>query len=203
MYQPCDFCTPLDRITAASLWRLKAHTLLKMDLAVDNDRDGEVTFRGTDATSEDEPFRFWLNNDSDVAEVGESPTGAADSSNNEISTKRDLEDFARLSFTTDAIQDQLKNGTIELGFKWKDAEKNPALKIYWSAMSDGSKFYVEDDNEADLNGTNLSSFNDVFDFGFTFASTRFWNDIFGSFRGQSSEWLRSFFECSRFASPCA
>ena len=150
MYQPCDFCTPLDRITAASLWRLKAHTLLKMDLAVDNDRDGEVTFRGTDATSEDEPFRFWLNNDSDVAEVGESPTGAADSSNNEISTKRDLEDFARLSFTTDAIQDQLKNGTIELGFKWKDAENNPALKIYWSAMSDGSKFYVEDDNEADL-----------------------------------------------------
>ncbi|MBT63962.1 MAG: hypothetical protein CML13_12200 [Puniceicoccaceae bacterium] len=121
-----------------------------MDMAVDGDRDGEVTFEGADTTSEDEPFRFWLNNDSDIAEVGESPTGAADSSNNEISTKRDLEDFARLSFTTDVIQDQLKSGDIELGFKWKGAEGSPSLKLYWSAMSDGSKLYVEDDEEADL-----------------------------------------------------
>jgi hypothetical protein len=44
----------------------------------------------------------------------------------------------------------------------------------------------------DPNGTNLSSFNDVFDFGFTFVSTRFWNDVFRSIRGQSKEWFRSF-----------
>ena len=126
--------------------------LLKVDIAVDNNRDGEVEFANVaDETTEDEPYRFWLNNDFDTTEVDELPGGAtADSSDNEIKTKRDLEDFTRLSFTTDAIQDQLKAGTIELGFKWKDAEGSPSLKLYWSAMSDGSKLYVEDDGEADL-----------------------------------------------------
>jgi len=37
MYQPCNFCTPLDPITAASLWRLKADSLLKVDLDIDSD----------------------------------------------------------------------------------------------------------------------------------------------------------------------
>ncbi len=40
MYQPCDFCTHLDPITAASLWRLKADRLLKVDVE-------SIDFKGT------------------------------------------------------------------------------------------------------------------------------------------------------------
>jgi hypothetical protein len=122
-----------------------------VELAVDNDRNGEVSFAdSTDDTTDSQPYRFWVNDDSDTAEIGESPSGASDSSDNEIKTKRDLEDFARLSFTAEGIEDQLKNGDIELGFKWKNDSDGPSLKLYWSAMSSGSKLYVEDDTEADL-----------------------------------------------------
>lgn len=125
--------------------------LLKVDVAVDNNRDGEVSFTDSgDDTTESEPYRFWVNDDSDTSEVGESPSGANDSSDNEIKTKRDLEDFTRLSFQAEGIEDQLKNGDIELGFKWKNPSNGPSLKLYWSAMSDGSKLYVEDDTNAAL-----------------------------------------------------
>ena len=43
MYQPCDFCTHLDPITAASLWRLKADRLLKMDLDIVHPASGELS----------------------------------------------------------------------------------------------------------------------------------------------------------------
>ncbi|NBB81374.1 MAG: hypothetical protein GVY36_18360 [Verrucomicrobia bacterium] len=148
--QPCALRTPLDPAGAAFFWRSKAYTLLKVDVAVDNNRDGEVSFDGTDVTTEEQPFRFWLNDDSDITEIGESPSGVADSADNEITTKRDLEDFTRLSFRAEGIEEQLKNGDIELGFKWKNASDSPSLKLYWSAMASGSKLYVEDDSEADL-----------------------------------------------------
>ena len=43
---------------------------VKLQLAVDANRDGNVTFNAADATSTDKPYRFWVNNDYDGFDPG-------------------------------------------------------------------------------------------------------------------------------------
>src|SRR5207237_8926396 len=87
--------------------------LLQANLAVDGSRDGQMSFddpfvRGADNTTSDKPYRFWLNDDDDTElnyyGEGGSPTGPLeqeqvpaprpDSSLHQITSKRNLEDFA-------------------------------------------------------------------------------------------------------------
>ena len=52
MYKKCGIGPHLAPITAAFSWRSKAHTLLKVDVAVDGNRDGEIEFaNATDRTT--------------------------------------------------------------------------------------------------------------------------------------------------------
>ena len=122
--------------------------LLPVDLKVDANRDGEIT--SSDETSESEPYRFWINNDSDTEEDSEDSTATvADSIDSSIGTQRDLEDFNRVWFNIGGMHDQLKSGEMQLGFKWTDiAEGSPSVKLYWSADAEGGRDYLTDEGAA-------------------------------------------------------
>jgi hypothetical protein len=77
-------------------------TVYVVSMNLDANHDGEMdrTFYGPDPTSVTKPFRFWINDDNDGADYSDgweiNAPGVPDYRDNEIKTKRDLEDFARL-----------------------------------------------------------------------------------------------------------
>ena len=100
---------------------------ISADLAVDMNRDGEITFDEKDETTLEKPFRFWVNHDIDDADhigdpeidenvVDENPETPIDSADTEIKTNRDLEDFTRIKIkATGVTLDQLRQGVILIG----------------------------------------------------------------------------------------
>lgn len=92
--------------------------IVKICMAVDNNRDGNISFGGEDLTSKDNPYRFWINNDCDdeafykswinddgdndgisddnVSKLDRSGTNDPDFEDDAPNSLRDLEDFSRL-----------------------------------------------------------------------------------------------------------
>lgn len=138
--------------------------LVPADIAVDANRDGVIRFSGnlagtqgnpTDRTTEDKPFRFWLNDDCDL-DTGELvPVFITDAAPNiigglyTIGSNRDLEDFTRLWLYIGGLQDAIAAGTIKVGLKWKNTEgSHPSINVYRSAATDGSDGYLKSDTDA-------------------------------------------------------
>ena len=151
--------------------------LLQANLAVDGNRDGQMSFndpfvRDADKTTSDKPYRFWLNDDDDTAFDYDSETGRQigpkeeeqvppaypDYSLHHINSKRNLEDFARLWIDLSGATDALDWG-MQIGLKWKNVTGAPAINIYPSADGDGSSSYVTDDAAAQSQITGV--FNDA------------------------------------------
>ncbi len=137
-------------------------SLIPVDLAVDANRDGTIKFAGNlndpavagkprDMTEKSRPFRFWINNDHDVSDTnadGEDLSGVADSADDVIKTRRDLEDFTRLHIYLGGLQEAIGRGDIRVGLKWKNATGPVAIKIYTSADAEGSDEYLHDEDSA-------------------------------------------------------
>ncbi|PYL92756.1 MAG: hypothetical protein DMF14_02740, partial [Verrucomicrobia bacterium] len=151
--------------------------LLQANLAVDGNRDGQMSFndpfvRDADKTTSDKPYRFWLNDDDDTAFDYDSETGRQigpkeeeqvppaypDYSLHHINSKRNLEDFARLWIDLSGATDAHDWG-MQIGLKWKNVTGAPAINIYPSADGDGSSSYVTDDAAAQSQITGV--FNDA------------------------------------------
>ena len=99
-------------------------------LAVDADRDGEIRFDLSDATTTSRPFRFWVNNDSDVGAV-EILTATADYLGGKIQGLRDLEDFARLWISLDGLNDLWSQPGFRVALEWRNVTAGqPAIHIY-------------------------------------------------------------------------
>lgn len=137
-------------------------TLLPVELAVDGNRDGTISLSGSggnDQTTEDKPYRFWLNDDQDTDTSGTTgdivPITQRDSTSGNIVSKRDLEDWTRLwiSFKGDAtlIKNMVQNGdTVALEFEplSSGTDPTPSIKICEAAESSGSTGYINDDGTA-------------------------------------------------------
>jgi len=138
--------------------------LLQANLAVDGNRDGQMSFndpfvRDADKTTSDKPYRFWLNDDDDTelsygdggatspAESEMVPASRPDYSLHQMVSKRNLEDFARLWLDVGGAQDALSWG-IQIGLKWKNVTGAPAINIYPSADGDGKNDYLSDETAA-------------------------------------------------------
>src|SRR6267154_1609760 len=151
--------------------------LLQANLAVDGNRDGQMSFddpfvRDADKTTSDKPYRFWLNDDDDTElnynGEGGSPTGPLekdqvpaprpDSSLHKITSKRNLEDFARLWIDLSGATDALDWG-MQIGLKWKNVTGAPAINIYPSADGEGSTSYLT--SEAAAQSQIAGVFNDA------------------------------------------
>jgi hypothetical protein len=127
-------------------------TLLPAEVAVDADRDGEITFGKKDKTTTEKPYRFWINDDDDdVDGTGGTrdhvPIAEPDHQNNSIDYIRDLEDLARLAFDVNCFWPQIKSGEIKLGFKWSDtSEGNPSINIFRQVDQSGkaAQYFVSE-----------------------------------------------------------
>lgn len=147
----------------------QVYLLVPAELMVDGNRDGQMSFddgeiHNADLTSEDRPYRFWLNDDDDTdrqlveggqpegepKEVEVVPAPRPDSSLHQIVSKRNLEDFTRLWINLTGIADAVKAGDFEVGLRWADVAPgtNPSINIYPSADGSGSDSYLKDDGAA-------------------------------------------------------
>ena len=135
--------------------------LVPVDLAVDSNRDGVIKFAGNsnnqsvadkpfDTTSQDKPFRFWVNDDDDSGDVENTGSTWKDSYSDSITSKRDLEDFTRLWINVGGLQEAISAGTLKIGLKWKNSSNftPPTIKIFQAAESDGGTKYITDNGTA-------------------------------------------------------
>ncbi|MEI6704543.1 MAG: hypothetical protein WCL71_13580, partial [Deltaproteobacteria bacterium] len=119
--------------TQGAVFKTASLHLLPVEVAVDADRDGEITFDGKDKTTAEKPFRFWINNDQDNLEVDEpNVVTYPDSERTSIYTKRDLEDYCRLSFRTGISITYLQNRKIQIGLKFTDitSSTTPSIHVF-------------------------------------------------------------------------
>ena len=139
--------------------------LLPVEVAVDGDRNGEITFDQKDKTTAEKPFRFWINDDDDAFGEGNDtggtldriPAVTPDHQNSFIDFIRDLEDFSRISFKLpDSFWSRIKAGEIQVGFKWSDTfDGNPAVNIFRQANQSGGQvqYFVDESEALDQAGT--------------------------------------------------
>jgi hypothetical protein len=69
-----------------------------------------------------------------------------DSQDDQIDSRRDLEDFARLHLVIGCLQKAIADGTIEVGLEWRDVGQkggSPSIKAYQAAEVDGGSEYVK------------------------------------------------------------
>jgi hypothetical protein len=118
------------RTPAREAQRIGGWFLLPVDLAIDADRDGLVTF-GSDSTSSDKPFRFWVNDDHDHGVDTEDLTGDPNCDDGMVNGIRDLEDFTVLKMRIGALRQMLSQQNGKIGFQWKDTSGgSPSCRIF-------------------------------------------------------------------------
>ena len=121
-------------------------TAWNVGMAMDGDRDGGISFDGTNDTS----YVFWVNDDVDKIENGEeddAESGQADCSDGAISCMRDLEDFARLHIRIGADVSCLSNVTYSLKFA-NVTDGTPMVNVFEAV--DETDDYLSDTNSASL-----------------------------------------------------
>ena len=124
--------------------------LIPTGIAVDVNRDGTILFgRKRDTTSEQAPFRCWCNDDDYFSADGGKDVALPlqlDSQDDQIDSRRDLEDFARLHLVIGCLQKAIADGTIEVGLEWRDVGQkggSRSIKAYQAAEVDGGSEYVK------------------------------------------------------------
>ncbi len=119
-------------------------TALKVDLAMDGNRDDTIDFDDPD----DAEYLFWVNDDVDVISDGEeddAASGTVNCNDNAITCKRDLEDFTRLHIKADDIVASLSGITYFLKFE-NVSSGSPSVNIF-EAVGE-SAAYLSDTNVA-------------------------------------------------------
>jgi hypothetical protein len=121
---------------------------VNLQLAVDANRDGNITFDNQDQTSASNPYRFWVNDDEDADSGDVVPVVTPDYENNQIQSIRDLEDFARINLLVQGITNEIADGTFQIGLKWKSTSGSPAIKLWRNLSPNGDTEYLTDTNVA-------------------------------------------------------
>ena len=114
-------------------------------LAVDADRDGTVRWDATDATSSRAPYRFWINNDSDIGDQEQIPVRTPDHVGARIQGVRDVEDLARLWIALDGMEDLWEKPGFRLALEWRRIQSGqPAIHLYSAgSWKTGGRQYLE------------------------------------------------------------
>jgi hypothetical protein len=119
---------------------------------VDANRDGEMSFDdevalSKDVTTEQKPFRFWLNDDRDATGDDTPVNDQPDRNSATMVSKRDLEDFTRLWITFKGMTDVVKGAAVTVELKMEAITGNPSIKVFRHADETNGygTGYVEDD----------------------------------------------------------
>ena len=132
--------------------------LVPMALAVDNNRDGIISFDDSDKTTPTTPYRFWLNDDQDEStsklqwtekdpEIYEDPPRHRDADDHIINSPRDCEDLTRIWLDAGGIlkliQDHSRN--LYLGLKWRSfGNSTPSIRLFLCADTNGGLGHIKD-----------------------------------------------------------
>jgi alpha-tubulin suppressor-like RCC1 family protein len=140
-----------------------AFLLVPVELMVDGNRDGEMSFddpviHGNDETTEEKPYRFWLNDDQDNVAIGTVPTSYGDGETVPVSnpnyndlnirTARDLEDWTRLWISFKGVIELIKAQDVTVELQFVASDGHPAIKVCQAFEADGGMRYITDANTA-------------------------------------------------------
>jgi hypothetical protein len=138
-------------------------SLLPVEVAVDADRDGEITFDGKDKTTAEKPFRFWINDDRDIGHTVDSiahPPGdwEEDDVNSDeqanpdcdvpgLKFRRDLEDLTRVWIDFAGISGVFPASDTTVALKVRiDADSGtPKVNLFQPVESDGGREFLKDE----------------------------------------------------------
>ena len=135
----------------------RALLLLPVELMVDGNRDGEMSFTDAlihdrDGTTQEKPYRFWLNDDQDAISGTNTPSEVVpvqqfDNSDGHIQSTRDCEDLTRLWINLKGLTSVFKDGNIKVVLKLRNTDgTNPELRLFRSVeTSDGQQRYLTDE----------------------------------------------------------
>jgi hypothetical protein len=159
--------------------------LLPAGMAVDANRDGTIEFSGAarDITSSDFPFRFWINDDNDGSPAAEGDVIDPifpDYQDAFLLTARDLEDFTRLHLFFDGFQEQIREGKIRIGLKFKNTGgTSPKIRVYKSADPQGSDSYLREEQAAfaQISDSDAESIGEVTAEGSMLLPQSFWTGL--------------------------
>jgi alpha-tubulin suppressor-like RCC1 family protein len=129
-----------------------AFLLVAVELMVDGNRDGEMSFtdpvvREADQTSEEKPYRFWVNDDQDAVSGTNisdeiTPPQLRDNQDEKIQSVRDCEDLARLRMNIGGLTESFKTGALKFVLKFRNVTSgNPAVRVF-RAVENGGRGYV-------------------------------------------------------------
>ena len=135
----------------------RAHNLkfLPVEVTVDADRDGEITFNQKDKTTPEKPFKFWINDDVDRGNTVDSndyeeddlDENAKDSDDGKLNFRRDLEDLTRIWIdyldTTSVFPPS--DETVELKVRIDASSGTPVVNLYQPVETDGEREYLKDE----------------------------------------------------------
>lgn len=122
----------------------------KLEIRVDANRDRTINFDSSDATKAEQPYRFWINNDSDFgseddAEDREPLIVNRNNADARIDGLRDLEDFTRLHIRLEGLTpDEIKSPRFSMRLKWIDSAHAPTVRFFKSEDPSGSLNYLQD-----------------------------------------------------------
>jgi hypothetical protein len=134
----------------------KLALLVPVEVAVDADRDGEITFDGKDKTTAEKPFRFWINDDVDKGntvdgndyEEDDLNESAKDSEDGKLNFRRDLEDLTRLWIDFSGINSVFpaSDPSVALKVRIEADAGSPVINLYQPVETDGGREYLKDEN---------------------------------------------------------
>ena len=119
-------------------------TIVKINMGVDGNRDTKIKFDDP----EDKKYEFWVNNDHDVEDDGEEDDAddtTLDSSDDKITTLRDLEDFARLHIEVPELLADVPGISYCLNFESVNGESEvPKINLFTAVSKGGTLDYLKD-----------------------------------------------------------
>lgn len=135
--------------------------LLPVEVAVDADRDGKITFDEKDKTTAEKPYRFWLNDDRDIEGqvdgddweeddiwANTSANGDKDSERANLEVARDLEDITRLWINFSGVSQifQLSDQSVKIKVRIDSGSTDRAkIILYQPVEIDGGRQYLKDE----------------------------------------------------------
>lgn len=138
--------------------------LFSMGVAVDADRDGEISFDEKDMTTAQKPYRFWINDDRDIHHMVDAlppPAGHhldfeqddvnADKQANVdydepgLNFERDLEDLTRIWVNLGSVGDLIGTKDMQLKVRMDAVSNSPKINLFEACEKDGSRLYLQDE----------------------------------------------------------
>ena len=141
--------------------RIAALDLLPVEVAVDADRDGEITFDQKDKTTAEKPYRFWINDDRDIEgtvdgddweedDIYVHPTanGGRDTDSFNLEVARDLEDLTRVWIDFSGINSVFpaRDSSVKLKVRIDSSSAERAgIILYQPVETSGGRQYLKDE----------------------------------------------------------